>query len=368
MAVSKKSTINNDKQPVVENKELPKEVTVAESLPVVESTVEIKSEAVSIPVRMKPEAKATYYFGVDSVTPAMNNVGNGESLYDYVVRVAGRRPSFWGRYLGNYAITPDEVQFLHSKGCAILLMYNWTNSAIVSQGYATGVSQAHIAINMAQAIGAPQGTVIGFDDERGWNLNPDFVGGWSDTLRNSNYYGAGMAYGNPQDSLFTNAYNNAFATYKSMSEEPVSLVWSCEPEFGATFPVPEWAPYYPSSNAEGTTFWQYAIDYNNLIDLDLCSQVGFDSLWKAIIKVRALHTCALKPDTSHESKSIHTIFGGDILIQNYEEYIYNKNTNQREMWLNVTAVDKNGKVIVDKNNKAIIGFVPQKETTLLGGN
>lgn len=309
--------------------------------------------------RLTTQAGAKYYFGVDSVTPAMNLVNGNENLYDYVVRVAGRKPDFWGRYISSYVITPEEVAFLHGKGCAILLVYNWTNTTIVSQGYDSGVSQAHLAITQAQAVHAPQNVAIAIDIESGWPVSSDFISGFSDTMRASTYYGAGMFYANPQDGLFSPAYNIAFHNEKrpSIRQEPVGLIWSSEPEQGYTFPIPAWNPSYPSSNTEGTTVWQYAENYGKLIDLNLASQAGFDAMWKAIVQVRALHTCALKPDATHQSKSIHTIYGGDVLTQNYEEYVTDKVTTITEMWLNVTAIDKNGKVIV--------GFVPQKETTII---
>lgn len=293
------------------------------------------------------EGAVEFYFGVDSVTPAFNTVAEtGQSLFDYVTSLAGQKPTFWGRYIGDYAITPDEVKFLHANGCAILLVYNWTNAFMVSQGYQAGVNQAHLAINQAQALAVPQNVVIAIDIEASWPVNPNFIGGWSDTMRASNYYGAAMLYGNPNDGLFTPAYNKAFESYASMRQSPPALIWSNEPENIAPFPLPTWNPSYPSSNAKGTVVWQYAINQGvrGIIDLNLASQAGLDAMWHYIITVEIMYTCALKPEPNHECHSIKTLYGGSRAIMNYEIECTDPKTKQKEKWLNINVPEGPAKI------------------------
>lgn len=296
-------------------------------------------------------------WGVDSVTPPYANVGNGESLYDMVVRVSGRRPAFWGRYLGGfYQIEPYEVQFLHERNCAIFLVYNGVVAATVEQGYDSGVSQANIAINAAQSLNVPQQIGIFLDTERGWQISPDFLGGWSSTIRNSRYYGAGGVYGNPTDPAFIWGYNEAFRNYPVMRQKPEGLVWSNQPSLNDTGSfIPEWNPSWPDTNPDGTVIYQYCIDvpsYGGYVDLNLCSPAAMAAAWRPVITLQVLATLALKPTHDHESKSIKTIFGGASISQLSRVTVTDPKTHKTEDWCEVSA---NGKV----------GWIPAAETKVV---
>ena len=58
-------------------------------------------------------------FGVDSRTPSGTALQNNLTQFEWVVRNK-IYPNFWGRNLvGENALTRDEIEFIHSKGCKI---------------------------------------------------------------------------------------------------------------------------------------------------------------------------------------------------------------------------------------------------------
>ena len=56
-------------------------------------------------------------FGVDSEIQANDILQNNISMFEWVIRNK-IHPNFWGRnLLGENALTKDEIEFIHSKGC-----------------------------------------------------------------------------------------------------------------------------------------------------------------------------------------------------------------------------------------------------------
>lgn len=263
------------------------------------------------------------YWGLDSANPADYQISWNETQLEYGIRIWGRKPDFYGRYIGDlYQITPQEVSYLHSKGVSILIVYNGLTAWKVQQGYQTGVNEARRAITYAQSLNIPHSVCIYGDIERDWWPTRDFMGGWADTFRNSTYFGSGGFYGNPLDPGFTNSFNQAYNTYPSVQN---MLIWSNQPEPGNTMPPPTWNPAYPDTNAKGTVIWQYRIDVNGF-DLNECSQAGIDSMWRPIVVAMILHTCAFKPEHNHTSHSIKTLFGGSRITLTGKEAVQDNET------------------------------------------
>ena len=62
-------------------------------------------------------------FGVDSRTPSGTALQNNLTQFEWVVRNK-IYPNFWGRNLvGENALTREEIEFIHSKGCKIAAIY-----------------------------------------------------------------------------------------------------------------------------------------------------------------------------------------------------------------------------------------------------
>src|SRR6266571_1028968 len=171
----------------------------------------------------------TTFWGVDSAQPANSMVQN-QTLFDFITEQCGQPPAFWGRYIGGrFALTAVEEKFLHDRGCRILV-----------------------------------GVWIYADVESGWTPTPEWFEGWSDTMLNSQFGGAGGIYGNPHKTNAANfnvPYCNAFNGDPNMrgTDQDAAYIFSSEPEPGCTTAAqaPAFAPDMPPCNPN-TVIWQYA--------------------------------------------------------------------------------------------------------------
>ena len=65
-----------------------------------------------------------FIFGVKSDIPANTKLTNGYTLFDWAVR-KNEVPSFWTRNIsGKNCLSKEEIRFLTSKKCKILLFFN----------------------------------------------------------------------------------------------------------------------------------------------------------------------------------------------------------------------------------------------------
>lgn len=277
------------------------------------------------PARLGPQTTSwmavtggSTFWGVDSLTQANSPIGGFPTLYDALVSQggAGRVPGFWGRYIGptNGNLTQPEVDFLHSKNCRVLLIYN--DTYVIPPGftqpriftYADGQYHANQAIKY---IGDKGLTVPG--NKRAWiyldtevpqkgtvfqSPTSDCFQGWSDTMFGSIYGGAGGVYGNtnPQqdfDRPYCLAYNNDInmrmgsAPALLYSNQPNQCAGAkCNPQVLASNPPAFGTVTVPQCNP-GTppvVVYQYAIDLTlykqtHIIDFDLANGAGFAGMW-----------------------------------------------------------------------------------------
>lgn len=228
------------------------------------------------------------FWGVDSANSA-NHLVEAKTLFDVITQKAGQAPAFWGRYIGGrFALTRAEAQFLHNKNCKILIIYNGTHDtpASVQGGFQEGANDANKAISAAQALGVPEGVWIYGDLEASWKPTAEWFKGWSDTMLESQYGGAGGVYGNPHpanSANFNKPYCDAFASDPNMQgdDAEAAYVFSSEPEPGCTRAAgaPAFAPDKPPCNPK-TVIWQYAENcFDGLVDEDLANDAGFRSMW-----------------------------------------------------------------------------------------
>ncbi len=96
-------------------------------------------------------------FGVDSEIQADDILQNNISMFEWVVRNKVF-PVFWGRnLLGENALTKEEIDFIHSKGCKIAVTYTDVHEKkTVEQGRSAG----EISTALAFDLEIPQGTAI----------------------------------------------------------------------------------------------------------------------------------------------------------------------------------------------------------------
>ncbi|SHK13678.1 protein of unknown function [Anaerocolumna jejuensis DSM 15929] len=197
-------------------------------------------------------------FGVDSAERPTTLVSNGQTLYDWVTSKAGQAPAFWGRYIGgSYAITSDEVTFLHNKNCKILLIYNGATSSSVSS--TDGTADGQKAAKAANALNVPSTTAIYADIEQPWKPTSTWIKGFAKTLYN-NQFGPGF-YANTVTGYFNTPYTTAYKEDTTYVGNHSSLVWPCQPEPGSSTAAgrPTWNPTPPPCLSQSNiTFWQYA--------------------------------------------------------------------------------------------------------------
>lgn len=228
------------------------------------------------------------FWGVDSAQPS-NSMVESQTLFDFITQQCGQAPAFWGRYIGGrFALTAAEEKFLHGKGCRILLVYNGTRDSpgSVQGGFPEGANDANKAIAAAQALGVPGGVWIYADVESAWTPTPEWFQGWSDTMFDSQFGGAGGIYGNPHKANAANfnvPYCNAFHGDSNMqgTDEDAAYIFSSEPEPGCTTAAeaPAFAPAMPPCNPH-TVIWQYAENcFGGRVDQDLANDAGFRSMW-----------------------------------------------------------------------------------------
>ncbi len=236
------------------------------------------------------------HWGVDSAMPANAQVAGPAGaheqrpmLFERLSALAGRAPEFWGRYIGgHYSMTAAEARFLHGQGCRVLMIYNGAHdsAASVRGGYPQGVHDAQAAISSANALGVAAGTFIYADIESGWRVTADWIRGWSDTMYDSEFGGAGGIYANPMPQNapnFNNPYCQAFnadAKMRGLAGHHGAYIYSSEPEPGCGVPGPNrFAPATAPCNPN-TVVWQYAEGcYGGLVDQDLANDVGLWSMW-----------------------------------------------------------------------------------------
>ena len=167
-------------------------------------------------------------WGVDSVTSATSErvweAGHGqETLFEFVARKLGEPPYFWGRYLrrsGSSMLTESERDYIHSQRSPsgetvrILPIYNdWIaldrrhaqqdlrairrqpNASALAYQY--GGDDCRSALEIARRL-IPEtersGVRIYYDLE-GWDFPPEWLRGWWDVMRSSEFKGIGGLYG-----------------------------------------------------------------------------------------------------------------------------------------------------------------------------
>jgi hypothetical protein len=110
-----------------------------------------------------------------------------EATWRGAAQALGGAPSWWGRYLAEYAVSREEVSWLHSRGAAVLLIWNGSSGKDVAQEEPSGRAAAHAAVEAARRLGAPLGTAIVVDVEAGWEPTAEWLVGWAEGVAAAGY-------------------------------------------------------------------------------------------------------------------------------------------------------------------------------------
>lgn len=218
------------------------------------------------------------HFGIDS---AAFSTG----YYDQAVAAFGK-PEFIGRYLPVYALTPEERDFIHGKGAAILALWNRDQSgAMIGSGdVQAGKDEAAAACAAWGTIGLPKGCAIFTDVENNMWLSGAALQGWIEGCHVAGYV-AGV-YLNPP-----NGRNHA-AGYQWAREQTQGLPcvqFTSQNELYANQDKPQHvflvdgshASSVPGYEGECVTWQTWENSLNQTVDLDCASDVGFALMWHA---------------------------------------------------------------------------------------
>lgn len=207
-------------------------------------------------------------FGVDSEIQANDILQNNISMYEWVVRNKVH-PNFWGRNLsGENALTKDEVDFIHSKGCKIAAIYT---DAGEKQTEEQGKTAGKIAAASAFELETPQDSAI-FLNIGEESASREYLKGFAEELIESGYTPAFKADTDAKFD-FDREFSRGLQTDREIFEQ--CLVWAVAPTLSEydrmttthLIHPDNWMPYAPSGiKRKDIAAWQYGKDCHPIED------------------------------------------------------------------------------------------------------
>lgn len=216
-------------------------------------------------------------FGVESEIQADDILQNNISMFEWVVRNKVY-PGFWGRNLvGENALTKEEIDFLHSKGCKIAAIYTDSGEKQTEeQGKAVG----EIVLALAFDLEIPQDTAV-FLNVGEESISKDYLKGFAKELIVSGYTPAFKANTDARIN-FDREFSRGLQTDSDIFQ--LCLVWAISPTLteydGMTtthlIHPDNWKPYAPSGiKRKDISVWQYGKDCHP-IDDDMDRETTFN--------------------------------------------------------------------------------------------
>ncbi|MBR2464698.1 MAG: hypothetical protein IKM42_07200 [Clostridia bacterium] len=194
-------------------------------------------------------------FGVSSMLPSNQKLKNGYTMYDWVMRQKCF-PTFWGRgLLGPHAITEEEVAFLRSKNCKIMLVVQDLTEAEVSGS--NGVKEAFRVVESARKLNVPQdnSVTIFAEFKPDWSVNHNWMIGFAGILSMNGYIPGFI--GNT-DSAKNFNFDRQCSHYVQATEKVNqfgAVYMATEPK--CSKPPQKWKPFCPSAlNREDMHLWK----------------------------------------------------------------------------------------------------------------
>jgi len=204
-----------------------------------------------------------------------------------VKQETGHTPQFWGRYMGRGSgdLLSEEAEFLHAKGCRILLCYGGTreSSRSIFGGRAEGEGDAEEAISAARGLRVRPGVWIYANIDAGFQPTAEWFMGWSNRMSDSQF-GSGIYMG-PNDSA-GKKYCEALSRDRGLRASSL-YIWSFQPDLEGIPLSPTAAPHFaPATVACGskTMIWQYTINRlkvneKGMIDENLATIEAYEGMW-----------------------------------------------------------------------------------------
>ena len=233
----------------------------------------------------------TIHFGADMAD--YSNQGEVDRLTNNL-----GAPKFIGRYLPVYAITQDEVTYLHDRGIGICAVDNEDqNGSQMGGNYDAGYAHGQRASDAWGNIGAHPGVAIYLDVEQSFYVSPNYLAGWADACHARGFQGG--CYIN---SIAGNGHNESYAAARRMTTSPIPIFGSEPQPYNIANQVANyWGPEAPDGYYDDVVIWQYCINYGPS-DLDLATDRGMALMWGAkpvVPRTTLMQDASLKPMPNH---------------------------------------------------------------------
>ena len=224
--------------------------TVAENIVVKTAPVE-KEEQVK---------KERLLFGVDSTVQANDLLQNNITEFEWAVRNKVY-PNFWGRNIvGENALTKEEIEFLHRKGCKIAAIYKDSNKKLTEEEGRFVSKKIGV---VAMELGIPKDTAVFLEISEDERASCDFMRGFAEALLSEGFtpgFRANTDAAFDFDREFSRGMQNDKGIFKKC------LIWAVSPSLAEYHRVTtthlihpdDWMPFAPSGiTRQDIAIWQY---------------------------------------------------------------------------------------------------------------
>ena len=209
------------------------------------------------------------FFGVDSQIQSDDLLQNNITEFEWVSRNKVY-PVFWGRNLvGENALTKEEIDFLHSKGCKIAAIYSDSGE---KQTEEQGQILAKKIDVLALELGIPEGAAIFLEIGENEIASRDFMRGFASMLLNEGFT-PGFKANTDAVFDFDLEYSRGMQTDKEIFEK--CLIWAVSPSLAEFDRVTtthlihpdNWMPFAPSGiTRQDIAIWQYGRNCHPIAD------------------------------------------------------------------------------------------------------
>ncbi len=229
-------------------------------------------------IARKAEPATRLYFGADSKIGADDRLQNNIDLFEWAVRNKVY-PNFWGRNIsGKNALTLEEKNYLHMKGCKIAAIFPAEGEMKTEQQGAVMAKKADLA---AFELNIPEGTAIFLELPEKPTATSAFLRGFAKALIAEGYT-PGFKADTDAKFGFDREFSRAIQADAELMQN--CLVWAAAPtleEFDnittSHFIRPDnWVPFAPSGiKRSEVAVWQYGKDCHPIYD-DMENKIAFN--------------------------------------------------------------------------------------------
>ena len=235
-------------------------------------SVELRDIDISALKITKPTVTETVHrllFGVSSNTRSDNVLQNNIDQFEWVLKNK-IYPIFWGReLLGEHALTKEEIEFLHSKGCKIALICDCPEKKTTEED---GVTVAKKAVEKADHLGVAEGTVIFMLIKEDEAVTKACMRGYAKVLM-----AAGFTPGFKANTDARYGFDREFCRGVQSDKDIFDkcLIWAVSPTLPEYNRMTDshlihpdnWTPHAPSAiNRKEIAIWQYGKDCHPIYD------------------------------------------------------------------------------------------------------